>query len=144
MQEIGRSHHAILMCGRDCVGWQSTNVSAVRWFIRMIKYAEILPQWTQLGLDTVNMRPLLEMLDFQHANQFSKPWGLCERAAPDLLDLAYSMRDKQCTDPRDKIFGIWGLVDYLAHLEDFKLDYSMSVKQVYEEVARVSFPEPRI
>lgn len=105
----------------------------------MIKYAEILPGWTQLGLGTVNMQPLLEILDFQDANQFSHGWGSCERAAPDLLDLTYSMRYKQCKDPRDKIFGIWGLVDYLYHLGDFKLDYSMNVTQVYEELARVSF-----
>jgi hypothetical protein len=49
------------------------------------------------------------------------------------------MRYKHCTDPRDKIFGVWGMVYYLSHLDDFKLDYSMTVKQVYEEVARVSF-----
>ncbi|KAN0104774.1 HET domain containing protein [Hyaloscypha variabilis] len=139
VQEVGCSNHAIFVCGRDCVQWQSTNHIAVRCFIRMIKYAEILPQWTQLGLDTVNMRPLLEMLDFQDANQFSKPWGSCDRAAPDLLDLAYNLRYKKCSDPRDKIFGIWGMVDHLGHLEDFKLDYSMTVTQVYEELARVSF-----
>ena len=141
VQEIGRSKHAILLCGQDCVEWQSTNCIAVRCFIRMIKYAEILPEWTQLGLGAVNMQPLLEMLDFQDANQVSKPWGSCNRAAPDLLDLAYNMRYKKCTDPRDKIFGIWGMVDYLYHLEDFKLDYGMTVMQVYEEVARVSFSQ---
>jgi hypothetical protein len=31
------------------------------------------------------------------------------------------------------------MVDYLWYLEDFKLDYEMTVTQVYEEVARVSF-----
>jgi hypothetical protein len=141
VQEVGRSYHATLLCGRDCVEWQSTSSIAVRCFIRMIKYAEILPEWTQLGLDTVNMRPLLEMLDFQDANQYSQSWGGCDRAAPDLLDLAYNMRYKKCTDSRDKIFGIWGMVDYLVHLEDFKLDYSMTVAQVYEEVAKVSFSQ---
>jgi hypothetical protein len=139
VQEVGRSKQAVLLCGQDCVMWESTNSIAVRCFIRMIKYAEILPEWTQLELDTVNMRPLLEMLDFQDANQFSKPWGSCDRPAPDLLDMAYNMRFKQCSDPRDKIFGIWGLVDYLYHLEDFKIDYNMAVTQVYEEVSRVSF-----
>ncbi|KAE9367140.1 HET-domain-containing protein [Stipitochalara longipes BDJ] len=138
VQEVGRSRRARLFCGRDFIEWRS-DVIAVRCFIRMIKYAEILPEWTQLGLDAVNMRPLLEMLDFQDANAVSKPWGSCNRAAPDLLDLAYNMRHKKCTDPRDKIFGIWGLVDYLYDLEDFKLDYGMTVEQVYEEVARVSF-----
>jgi hypothetical protein len=87
----------------------------------------------------VDMQPLLEMLDFQDSRQFSKCWGSCDRAAPDLLDLAYNMRYKQCTDPRDKIFGIWEMVEHLLHLEDFKVDYSMAVTQVYEEVARVSF-----
>jgi len=139
VQELGRSHHAKLVCGRDCVMWKSASSIAVRCFVRMIKYAEILPEWTQLGLDKVNMRPLLEILDFQDANQFSKSWGECYRAAPDLLDIAYNMRYKECKDPRDRIFGIWGMVDYLSHLEDFKLDYTMTVAEVYEEVARVSF-----
>ena len=141
VQEIGRSQHAMLLCGRDYVEWQSTNPAAVRCFSRMIKYAEILPEWSQLGFGTVNMKPLLEMLDFQDANQFSRPWGSCERAAPDLLHLAYNMRHKKCTDPRDKIFGIWGMVDYLYDSEDFKLDYGLTVTQVYEEVARVSFTQ---
>lgn len=139
VQEVGRSQRAVLSCGRDRIEWESNNFSVVRRFVRMIKYAEILPEWTQLGLDTVNMRPLLEMLDFQDAHQFSKPWGSCSRSSPDLLDLAYNMRYKKCSDPRDKIFGIWGLVDYLDHLEGFKVDYSMTVKEVFQELARVSF-----
>lgn len=139
VQEIGRSHYVKLICGRDFVEWQSTDFTAVRRFIRMVKYAEILPEWTKLGLDAVDMRPLLEMLDFQDVNQFSKSWGSCTRSAPDLLDIAHTMRYKKCSDPRDMIFGIWGMVDYLMHLEDFKLDYSMTVEQVYREVARVSF-----
>ena len=139
VQEIGQSHRAVLTCGQHSVEWESTNCLAVRRFVRMIKYAVILPEWTQLGLGEVSMQPLLDMLDFQDANQFSKSWGACNRAAPDLLDLAYNLRHKQCTDPRDKIFGIWGLVDYLDDLQDFKLDYNMSVKEAYEEVARVSF-----
>ncbi|KAM6520271.1 hypothetical protein FALCPG4_013818 [Fusarium falciforme] len=51
VQEIGRSDRARLLCGRDCVEWKSTDHIAVRCFVRMIKYAEILPEWTKLGLD---------------------------------------------------------------------------------------------
>jgi hypothetical protein len=72
VQEVGRSRRAILLCGQDCVRWRSTDPIAVRCFVLMIKYAEILPEWTQLGLGTVTMQPLLEILDFQDANQFSK------------------------------------------------------------------------
>ncbi|KAM0490312.1 hypothetical protein ACHAP8_011694 [Fusarium lateritium] len=139
VQEIGRSRHSRLICGGDFVEWESTDSIAVRRFIRMIKYAEILPEWTELGLDAVDLRPLMQMMDFQEANQFTKPWGTCTRRAPDLLDIAHTMRHKKCSDPRDMIFGIWGMVEYLSHLKDFKLDYGMTVKQVYREVARVSF-----
>ncbi|KAF4968684.1 hypothetical protein FSARC_3970 [Fusarium sarcochroum] len=139
VQEIGRSHRAILMCGHDCVEWQSTSPSAVRCFVRMIKYAEILPEWTQLGLDTINTKPLLEMLDYQDANQFSKTWGTCEREAPGIVEIAHTMRFKKCLDPRDRVFGIWGMVDYLYDMDDFKPDYRMTVKQVYEEVVRLAF-----
>jgi hypothetical protein len=109
VQEVGRSNRAILLCGQDCVMWRSTNCMAVRCFIRMIKYAEILPEWTQLGLGSVNMRPLLEMLDFQDANQVSKPWGSCDRAAPDHLDLAHNMRynSAQTHEIRFLVSGDW-------------------------------------
>ncbi|KAH7303871.1 heterokaryon incompatibility protein-domain-containing protein [Stachybotrys elegans] len=139
VQEIGRSHHTILLCGRDCVEWQSTATSVVRRIARMIKYAEISPQWAESELGKVDMQPLLEMLNYQYMNQFTRCWGECTIAAPDLLDLAHTMRHKQCADPRDKIFGLWGLVEYLFQLETFKLDYNMSIAQVYDELARVSF-----
>lgn len=43
VQEIGRSHRAKLFCEQDyCVEWQSS--IKVRCFIRMIKFAEILPE----------------------------------------------------------------------------------------------------
>ncbi len=141
VQEAGRSQSITLLCGQDCVPWESTKTSAVRHFTRMIKYAEILPEWTDLGLNDIDMQPLLEILDFQDANQSNKPWGRCDRQAPDLLDLAHKMRHKKCSDPRDKIFGLWGLVDYLASMEDFKLGYGMTVAEVYTELARVSFDE---
>ena len=144
VQEAGRSHLVMLLCGQDCVSWQSINPFAVRHFIRMIQYAEILPEWADLGLDRINMQPLLEILDFQDATQFTKSSGSCDRQAPDLLDLAHKMRHKKCSDPRDKIFGLWGLVEYLESMKDFKLDYRMSVAEVYGELARVSFYEPAV
>jgi len=139
VQEVGRSDAATLICGRHEVKWQSSNCTAVQRFLRMIKYAEMLPQWEQMGLGTVNMQPLLDMLDLQIGNQLDKSWGGTNRRAPDLLDIAHSMRRKLCTDPRDKVFGIFGLVEYMWFCDDFKPDYNMTVGQMYEALARISF-----
>lgn len=71
----------------------------------------------------------------------SRSWGRCERYSPDPLDVTYNMRHKQCKEPRDKIFGILGMVGYVSDMEDFKLNYTMTVAQVYEEVARVALSQ---
>lgn len=105
----------------------------------MIKYAEILPQWEQMGLGMVNMKPLLDMLDLQIGNQLDRGWGGTLRRAPDLLDVAHSMRQKLCSDPRDKVFGILGLVDHMWFYDGFEPDYNMAVGQMYEALARVAF-----
>ncbi|KAJ0114919.1 HET-domain-containing protein [Diaporthe amygdali] len=139
VQEIGRSSSASLICGRHEVKWQSNDCITVKRFVRMIKYAEISPQWEHMGLGTVNMQPLLDMLDLQIGEQLDRSWGGTHRSAPDFLDIAHSMRHKLCSDPRDKLFGIYGIVEHSLHNEDFKPDYTMTVGQMYEALARLAF-----
>lgn len=139
VQEIGRSHNVVLICGRHEVKWQSVDCTAVRRFMRMIKYAELSPQWKQMGLGIVNTQPLLDMLDIQIGNQLDSSWGGTHRSAPDLLDIAHSMRHKACADPHDKLFGIFGLLEGTSALDEFKPDYNMTVAQMYEALAEVSF-----
>lgn len=139
VQEVGLSGSVNLICGPFEVKWQSNNCVAVRRFTRMIKYAEILPQWEQMGLGKVNMKPLLDMLDIQIGNQLDKSSGSTHRTAPDLLDIAHSMRLRLCTDPRDKLFGILGLVEGMWDYDEFKADYNMTVGQMYDVLAGVAF-----
>lgn len=139
VQEAGRSRTATLICGPREVKWKSTDCIAVKRFSSMIKYAELLPQWDQMGLRTVNMQPLLDMLDLQIGNQLDQSWGMTNRRAPDVLDVAHSMRHRLCADPRDKVFGILGLVEHMWELDGFKPDYSMTVGQMYEALQRIVF-----
>lgn len=139
VQEVGLSGTATLICGRHQVKWQSNDCTAVRRFQRMVKYAEMLPQWDQMGLGTVNMQPLLDMLDLQIGNQLDRSWGGTHRIAPDLLDIAHRMRHKLCTDPRDKLFGIFGLVEHMWDYDDFKPDYNLTVGEMYEALAKTAF-----
>lgn len=139
IQEVGRSRSASLICGQYEVNWTSTDCIAVQRFVKMIKYAELLPQWDQMGLGTVNMQPLVDMLNLQIGQQLDRPWGGSHRSAPGIIDIAYAMRHKLCADPRDKVFGILGLVEHLSELDGFKPDYSMTAGQMYEALQKAAF-----
>lgn len=139
VQEIGMSRIAVLICGRHELRWKSNDCIAVSRFVRMTKYAELSPQWGHMGLDSVNMQPLLDMLDTQIGQQLDRAHGGSIRSAPDLLDIAHSMRHKACTDPHDRLFGIFGLLEGTWALDHFKPDHNMTVAQIYEALAGVSF-----
>jgi hypothetical protein len=75
----------------------------------MIKFAEISPQWEQAGLGAVDMSPLLDLLDLQIGRQLERGHGGNHRHPRDLLDVVHSMR----------------------HVEDFNVDYDMTVEETY-------------
>lgn len=141
VQEIGRSHAVVLVCGEHQVGWTSSNCNEVRVFSRMIKYAELLPRWTQMGLNAVDLQPLLEMLDVQIGNELDRSHGGTHRLAPDILDIAYTMRYKQCKDPRDKVYGVYGVPPHMIvfDAEKYPVDYNLTTEEVYEALGELAF-----
>lgn len=52
------------------------------------------------------------------------------------LALEVDYNDPQCSDPRDRVFSLLGLVADAEHFGPFP-DYSMSCEDVYEELARL-------
>ena len=142
VQEIGRSKSALLICGDHEVAWRSSNSIKVRTFSRMIKYAELLPQWSQLDLNTIDMQPLLEILDIQIGNQLDRAHGASHRPASDLLDIAYTMRYKQCKDSRDKLYGIYTVPPHMEVYDawEFPVDYNKTPEEVFEVLRNIAFP----
>jgi hypothetical protein len=57
------------------------------------------------------------------------------RDSPDILDVLLSVRHRESTDLRDKIFGILSLVEEWRNWEPIKADYSKGALQVYSEFA---------
>jgi hypothetical protein len=103
----------------------------------MIKWAELSPDWQQAGLGEINFRPLLELKDLQIGQAVDKSWGGTNRMAPDILDIAYDMRHRSSTDPRDKIFALAGIMSFMIGGEDLRPDYTMSVRQAYEHLGSI-------
>lgn len=77
--------------------------------LQMIKFAEISPRWEQAGFGTLDMTPLLDLLDLQIGRQFEREHGGNYRHPRDLLDVVHGMRHKASSDPRDKVFGLLGV-----------------------------------
>ena len=126
VQEACVSRKAVMICGNDSFGWDNDPVKILK-FIRRIKYAAISPQWEQAGLSQVNMDIFLQLLylQIQHLELQTGDIFLQTR---DILDVAYSLRHRECADRRDKLFAIMGLVaqdrstfhqpDYTANVDD--------------------------
>jgi len=112
-----------MLCGKHQFSWDQ-NVTRVYHFIRMIKFAEISPQWEQAGLGPVDMSPLLDLLDLKIGRELERRHGGNHR------HFVHGMRHRISTDPRDKVFGLLGVpVTYEA--EDFDVDYNMTVEETY-------------
>jgi len=125
-QEAALSRKTEMVCGSSSVSWDPTDVSKLETFIRMIKYAEIQPEWQNRRLNKVNMRPMIEMLELQVRQQS----GIRPRIL-DRLDLAYDLRHRRCADPRDRLHALRGLAKDMPG-EELPVDYRTSVEQVYE------------
>jgi hypothetical protein len=131
VQEAAVSQKAIMMCGRDSFQWTNDPVQ-VRKFIRRIKYAAISPQWEQAGLSEVNIGSLLQVLNLQMQHierQRNQAFALPQ----DILDVAFELRHRKSSDPRDKLFAMMGLVDQKSG-SAFQPDYSINVEAVFQRL----------
>lgn len=134
VQEAALSQRATLTCGQRRIVWNS-DPQRVRRLIRMIKYAEISPQWEKAGLKDIDMGMLLGLLEMREKQVF----GLnTAHEASDLLDIAYAMRNRQVTDPRDRLFALFGIVnDPGGVLRDFPPDYNLTVEETHKRLMEV-------
>ncbi|CZR68220.1 uncharacterized protein PAC_18119 [Phialocephala subalpina] len=135
VQEAAVSKKATMICGHHQFSW-TNNYLLVRRIERMVKFAEISPQWEQAGLGTVDMSPLLDLLDLQIGQHMDRLHGSSHRPSRDLLDVAHGLREKASTDPRDKIFSVVGCA-ISPEVDDFVVDYNMTVMETYNHLRDV-------
>ena len=145
VQEAAVAKNVTMYCGHHQFSWNNS-IQQVRTFSRAIKVAVLSPAWAQTELSSVSMEPFLQVLQRQLENG---PEGLVYKAnlpPLDLLDIAYEMRDRKSTDPRDRIFAMLRFADEETR-KKLQPDYSMSMEHLYrqfEEVllSRQSMPSP--
>lgn len=134
VQEGAVAKELVMHCGPYQVSWLN-RVAPVLRFMRSIKLAVTSPQWQDLGLHDINTDLLIGLLQTQlDGGPDATLWSQRSRG-PDLLDFAYSMRYRQSSDVRDRIYALLGLANVSA---DDKIipDYAKTVEEVYDEFAR--------
>lgn len=108
--------------GTDSFQWSSEET--VR-FLNRLKYAEITPTWREAGLSTVDMRPLIEVVELSalKIHRMRREIGL--------IDIVHSMRHRKATDARDMVYAMVGLIDEDALLD---IDYTCRTSELYQRL----------
>ncbi|KAM9878672.1 HET domain-containing protein [Verticillium dahliae] len=142
VQEAALAQRVALNAGHLMFEW--TGGLATRRFLARIKLAELSPTWQKSDLKEIDFRPLRELLEQSLAAE-SRRNGRVE--LPSLLDVAHSIRNRQVTDHRDRIYGVMSLVTP-AQVAGFVPDYTKSWEetylQFYDLVERQVLEDPTI
>ncbi|CAF3511544.1 unnamed protein product [Fusarium graminearum] len=123
MQELSLAPNLVMMCKGAELGWDSMSALLkdqpyMDAFHMMDSHAYNLPNWS-------DMFDRIKLIEDQR-RLFSKP-GLVDSK---LMDVLTRFREVESTDPRDRIYGLLGLVtdDHGIHA-----DYTKSVQDLYRE-----------
>lgn len=132
VQEAVLSRKATIICGTDEMSW-TNDPPSVRAFARSIKLAVLSPGWSEIGLADVSLDGFLGLLELQ-LRQSVAPEKV---PPPDILDVAYAMRHRQATDPRDKIFAFLNLAEGRVVKEQLPVGYHKTLQEVFDDFTRV-------
>jgi len=122
VQEVVVAKHLRMIVGRQSFEWST---DATTRFLSRLKFAEISPGWEQAGLATVDMTPLIEIVELS----VMKTRGM--RPLISSLDIVHNMRHRKATDPRDKVFALISLAE---NEPPFEVDYNQPKEELYQRL----------
>lgn len=90
------------------------------------------------ALNCLHSPPALTLLGPQHSQEYQNRFAAAEHLVGFgtffLKDLCMDLRGTKCTDPRDRVYGLLGILDNGDYLKAIVPDYSKSVSEVYISV----------
>ncbi|KAJ0310953.1 hypothetical protein COL5a_008852 [Colletotrichum fioriniae] len=118
LQEVALARRATLICGRYEMPWSRLQI----------------PSLADRGLliNTKEKPRLLNVLQLPSVLQFRAP---AYRDSSDLLRLLDLARNSHASDPRDKLFAVYGLIS-CAQSDGIVADYTMSTREAYMQMAK--------
>lgn len=141
VQEATLARHTILVCGDHRLSWYG-DFQTLRRIAFGIKIIAISPYFSAGSgrKSRLDWSPLLDIVETQ-MRQAARREGVAIHR--NQLDLAFQFRHRQCTDPRDSYFALFGIVENEngGRLK-FNPDYSLGLEEVYlryiQQIQRIS------
>jgi len=137
VQELVLAETALILCGGDEVDLDHLRFAVTVWDgLGMLKVEDLIDPETQLQLNmayasSANLGSLQTVfklrLQRRLAAESRQPY------TPDVLNLVRLTRSSQATDPRDKIFAVYGMLGKQAY--PVEPDYTKSVEDIYTRFA---------
>jgi len=120
IQELGAAREPIVLCGGNAISWRSLERAAA-WILR-------------LGSDLPPSQRILKILPRLGAHRVYQvsPQSMSNVDTGNILTVLHNTQEAECTDPRDRLFAILGVVE---DTEDVDIDYSVPVQEVYRKWA---------
>ena len=119
VQELALSQHCIMVCGRDAIDWEA--------MMGVVMHLTKIPTCCLIEMPATG-HLLAEALILYEEYQ------LPERQL--MLQFLYACRSKNSTDPRDKVYGLFGLLQAVK-IKVPEPDYNKTVEEVYIDAARM-------
>jgi hypothetical protein len=118
IQELAASQKAIVQWGKLQIHWSALEMAA-KFILRpgRILPPQIRKMFPLLGAHRITQVALQSMFNFDTNN---------------ILTILYNTQNAKCTDPRDRLYAIQGIV---KDNHDIEIDYSIPVHQVYRNWA---------
>lgn len=135
VQELALARYCTVICGSDSISWTD--------FLRALIPASFLSPYGPQVID----KPIMGHLFAQHLVK-NLPSDLLAQLSEDglpdsdgdkdhkILQLLQANRNKQCADPRDKVYALFGLLQAIA-IDVPAPDYTKTIEEVYIEAADV-------
>jgi hypothetical protein len=142
IQEAVVAKEVVLICEEHSLTWLN-DAKEVYKFLRSTKATVLSPQWKMYNHGSACLDPLIKILELQLDTGPDKhTWNQADHT-PDLLDIAYDMRNRQSADLRDRLFGVIALAQNRGHnttnLKNL-VDYTKTNMELYQEFARITLP----
>jgi hypothetical protein len=129
VQEAAVAREVIMHCGEHLFSWRNT-IEQVRFFSRAIKMTVTRAAWAKTDLEEVNMDTFLQVLQRQLDNGPECAMYKANLPALDLLDIAYELKNRVTTNPRDHIYAILGFADEETRQKVIP-DYSVPAEDLF-------------
>ncbi|KAJ4296413.1 hypothetical protein N0V90_006458 [Kalmusia sp. IMI 367209] len=135
VQEVFNAQDITIYCGRHRLSWEDCQTALQIFWNHKKELDSAFPKGISFGDDSdlSNGFAVSQVLLYSGPNSIPNITTITKLGEYPLLGVLRACRRKLCSDPRDKVFGILGLLPESIFAE-FLVDYSLSVKEIYVDI----------